>query len=261
VSAEAVGWVFKESPYKGAMFALHLAIADTVNDTYGNELWASVAHLAGKARLGERSVRKGLAEMVVDGNLELLSAQDGHVRRYRFLMPADPCTSCTPAQDAPLHVVPQTPARRAQTPAPRAETPAPRAPISQVTQENPSKEPNALERDLAAAHRRTPPASEFDEFWTVYPLRKAKGAARTAWAKALKKTDAHVIIAAAASYRDDPNRDPRFTKHPATWLNGECWNDEPTERRRAKGVSAAQRWLDRQTGVIDYPEPPEAIER
>jgi hypothetical protein len=24
-------------------------------------------------------------------------------------------------------------------------------------------------------------------------------------------------------------QDPKFTKHPATWLNAECWTDEPAE--------------------------------
>ena len=28
-----------------------------------------------------------------------------------------------------------------------------------------------------------------------------------------------------AAQRD--GEDPQFTKHPATWLNGKCWTDEP----------------------------------
>lgn len=117
----------------------------------------------------------------------------------------------------------------------------------------------ALVADLAAARTYQPPRTPFDEFWDTYPIRKSKGAARTAWAKALKKADAETIIAAAAAYRDDPRRDPDFTKHPATWLNDECWNDEtPVERRRSKGVSAAQRFLDRQQGI---PDRPKVIER
>ena len=65
----------------------------------------------------------------------------------------------------------------------------------------------------------------------MYPRRTAKGAARTAWAKALKKADADTIIAGAVAYRDDPHRHPAFTKNPATWLNGECWNDDPLPAR------------------------------
>ena len=80
-----------------------------------------------------------------------------------------------------------------------------------------------LNTQCAAAH--APDA--FDEFWSVYPAKKAKGAARKAWITATKKATPEAIIAAAARYRDDPYRG--FTKHPATWLNGECWEDEDSE--------------------------------
>jgi hypothetical protein len=48
------------------------------------------------------------------------------------------------------------------------------------------------------------------------------------------------LIEAAAAYRNSPRRspDPKFTKHPATWLNQECWADEETvapARRRSPG--------------------------
>lgn len=246
MSAEATGWAFKSSPYKGALFVLHLAIADTVNDAYKNELWASVGNLAEKARLGERIVRKGLSQMVADGLLELVSAKDGHVRRYRFLMPADPCTTCTPAQGAPLHSV-QKPLHVVPEPLHTVPgTPARGAPYPNRTQEEPKQEPNTLAADIAASHRR-PDDVAFDEFWAVYPLRKAKGAAKTAWGKALKRATAEVIIAGAVAYAEDPTRKPEFTKHPATWLNADCWTDEhhAPVRTRAKGTAAALRALDR----------------
>lgn len=66
----------------------------------------------------------------------------------------------------------------------------------------------------------------FNEFWEVYPLRKAKGAALKAWAKALKQATADEIIAGAARYRDDPQRKPDFTAHAASWLNAARWEDE-----------------------------------
>lgn len=248
MSSQAVGWVFAESPYKGAAFALHLAIADTVNDAYENELWASVSTLAEKARLGERIVRKVMQQMVDDGLLELLSARNGHIRRYRFLMPANPCTSCTPAQDAPLHDVPQTPAPRSATPAPGAQTPARRAPITTKNTDEPNGEPNPLGADLAQArdHRR-PAVVAFDEFWAVYPKRKSKGEALVAWKRAVTLAEPQAIIDAAIAYRDDPNRDPDFTKYPATWLNKRCWLDEyePPARKQSKGTRAALRVLER----------------
>ena len=67
---------------------------------------------------------------------------------------------------------------------------------------------------------------EFVAFWNVYPSRTGKGQARLAFAKALKKADLQTIVDGATRYRDDPSRNPSYTKNPTTWLNGECWADE-----------------------------------
>lgn len=246
MSAEATGWVFKQSPYKGALFTLHLAIADIVNDTHGNELWASVATLAEKARLGDRIVRKGLLQMVDDGLLELLSSTNGQARRFRFVIP-DRGTQDRAAPHATPAPHASTAALSTESAAPGAGTAARRAPISQVTQVEPKQEPKTPSTALA----RSVVEGCFDEFWSVYPKRKAKGEARTAFAKALKRTDAQSIIEGAIAYRDDPTRKDEYTKHPATWLNADCWTDEhaPPRRTHSKGTARVMAYLERkQTG-------------
>lgn len=66
---------------------------------------------------------------------------------------------------------------------------------------------------------------DFDTFWRAYPRRISKGAARTAFARAIRKTSLEIMLAAIADYiRLKPERID--FKHPATWLNGECWDDE-----------------------------------
>jgi hypothetical protein len=59
-------------------------------------------------------------------------------------------------------------------------------------------------------------------------VHKARGAAVTAYNKALKKTDPATLLAAGKRYRDEPQVKRGYGKHPATWLNQECWLDEPT---------------------------------
>lgn len=84
--------------------------------------------------------------------------------------------------------------------------------------------------------RRTKPTANpaFDEFYSIYPRKVAKPDARKAWDKAIKNgASPTAVIAGAARYRDDPDRrrrEPQYTAHPATWLNGERWLDPPTER-------------------------------
>lgn len=70
--------------------------------------------------------------------------------------------------------------------------------------------------------------SDFDKFWDIYPRKVAKGAARKAWRQALKQVDSAVIIQGAKRYASERRaQNPVYTKHPATWLSGACWEDEP----------------------------------
>lgn len=71
----------------------------------------------------------------------------------------------------------------------------------------------------------------FDEFWDCVPRKVGKGAARKAWRAAVKKADADEIIAGMVRYFEEQSgKDPKFIAHPATWLNGERWSDEPVKQ-------------------------------
>ena len=74
---------------------------------------------------------------------------------------------------------------------------------------------------------------DFTAFWSAYPRKEGKGAARKAYRKALQTVPPETLIEAAERYRDDPNRDAAYTAHASTWLNQERWNDEPLPQRSA----------------------------
>jgi hypothetical protein len=73
--------------------------------------------------------------------------------------------------------------------------------------------------------------SSFDAFWSVYPRRVAKKAARLAWAKLTPALQAEAMDALPKHVRQWKVRDTPMDKipHPATWLNGERWEDEVLE--------------------------------
>lgn len=78
----------------------------------------------------------------------------------------------------------------------------------------------------------TPIVPTFDDFYSIYPLKKSKDAARRAWDKAIKGESPEVIIAGAMRFASDPNLpEKKYIKHPSTWLNGGCWADEPEAPR------------------------------
>ena len=79
----------------------------------------------------------------------------------------------------------------------------------------------------------------FERFWSIYPRKVAKGQAKKTWGKMVKgMTDAEEhefadllvgAINAQKKGRQEHDRTGQFVppwKHPTTWLNGECWNDE-----------------------------------
>lgn len=69
----------------------------------------------------------------------------------------------------------------------------------------------------------------FQAFWHAYPRRIGKGAARTAFAKAMKVCDGDTIIQAALKYSkhcDSMGIERQYIPHPATWLNQERWEDD-----------------------------------
>ena len=77
----------------------------------------------------------------------------------------------------------------------------------------------------------SPLETPFEEFWKIYPRKVAKAEAQKAWAKAVKKTPAEVILLGAKRYADDPYRQLVYTAHPATWINQERWGDDPLPPR------------------------------
>lgn len=68
-------------------------------------------------------------------------------------------------------------------------------------------------------------SGNFETWWRQYPRKVGKGAARKAYERVVKtgKAAPQELLAGLARYHPDP----KFTKHPATWLNAECWLDEP----------------------------------
>jgi hypothetical protein len=112
--------------------------------------------------------------------------------------------------------------------------------------------------DAAAPRLIAPPS--FQDFWQAYPRKRDRPAAEKAWAKAVKRADPAVIVAAAADHRTDPNRDEAFTRYPATWLNGDGWADGPLPPRTSSPApNRVQSNLDRlrQQIGLDTPTSPE----
>ena len=261
VSVRITSRVWESSPYAESALLVHLALADWCDDE--GVCYPSQEKIAAKSRVSARWVRELMKRMVDDGYLEVLSeSKRGVSRRYRLTFPGSefhgskfPGTERSNDRNS-LH-------NDRNSVTPMTGTPASREPSLE-----PSEEPSV---------RTVNKPDDFDAFWSAYPRREAKAAARKAWVKAVTVADPQAIIAGAQRYRDDPNRESEFTAHPATWLNAGRWEDDPlpprsrprsAQQARSDDFAATMEWAKAQDarrgleavgGISDTGEPFRAL--
>lgn len=94
---------------------------------------------------------------------------------------------------------------------------------------------NQLPKDSSSPAAQTEEPTEdlhleaFGAFWSNYPKKRDREAAKKAWIAAIKRgaDPQHMIDRAQGYARERFGQDPKYTKYPATWLNKGCYDDEP----------------------------------
>ena len=102
----------------------------------------------------------------------------------------------------------------------------------------------------------------FADFYDAYPRKEKRRTAAKAYAAALRRTDPTTILAGAQRFAADPNLPERqYIPHPATWLNGDGWDDDPLPDRRPSGrVAPADPWAEAFDALTARPSDPHQIE-
>jgi len=135
-----------------------------------------------------------------------------------------------------------------EDPVPKEEIPGIVPPVLAGSDSDSGKPPAKTKKPKPA-----PPG--FEQFWKAYPVRKAKEAAAKAYGKAVAKVAAErgvdaaaaagVILEAAGRYASECRGvEPSYRKHPATWLNGGCWDDEPQQAVGRGGQPSSYQGLE-----------------
>jgi hypothetical protein len=84
----------------------------------------------------------------------------------------------------------------------------------------------------------------FSEWYALYPRKDAKGAARLAFRRALKKASVEEIMEGTRRYAAYvAGKERRFVCLPATFLNGERWADETPTATRSDSALGEATWL------------------
>lgn len=88
-------------------------------------------------------------------------------------------------------------------------------------------------------------AEDFMDWYLEYPRKASRAVAEKAYTKARKAATAEELLDGAKRYAADPNREQEFTKLPATWLNGGCWEDGPLPARGSgRTTTAAEKRME-----------------
>jgi hypothetical protein len=193
VSIEAMNHVWKSTPYSPALSYILMAIADVVNDTHGNTFYMSIPNLAIKANCSERTIQRSLRQFEEDGWLTLTAQGNGRDSahyQFNFVVNFPKVTNCPKVTESAPKVT-----NRVSIPISYTKNP--------ITQTS----------------------NQFQEFWDIYPRKVGKAQAHKAFPKALKKIPFQDLLAGVKSLASDPKLDLTFCPHPASWLNGERWED------------------------------------
>jgi hypothetical protein len=69
---------------------------------------------------------------------------------------------------------------------------------------------------------------EFKEFYLLYPLKKSKLAAEKKWKLLSPDNQSKCLeVLKSTGFKEwVSNQDPKYLKHPSTWINQGCWEDE-----------------------------------
>jgi len=126
-------------------------------------------------------------------------------------------------------------------------------------------------KSLRATVQQAAQDDDFNVFWEVYPVKKGKAKARSAWAKAKGKIKIDLLAKLEAQKTQDDEWLRGFAPHPATYLNGERWNDSITPPKPNGGFDVkppketlaarlTRKAISEQQGAIDRPERPDHAE-
>lgn len=220
-------------PCAKLLFTWMIAHADNVGRMRGEAAYVRAAVIPHEPKVSDKDVASWLSEMValglitwysVDGGSYIqLSSWEKHQRLDRMKSSAFPAPPATTGNqrlpEVEVEVEVEVEGKDLVRPGSNARS-----------QSTPEATPEAAPKKKRP---RTNPEAEHPDFaawYAAYPRHTARRKASQAYQAAIKRgASPEALLAGAKAYSGLPDREPRFTKHPATWLNQDCWLDEQPE--------------------------------
>lgn len=196
-----------------------LAVFTALSSFAGKDrvVWPSLRTLAKMVGLQERSARRHVAELEAAGVISRVTRFDESGRQMSNTYLLDiPWSRLATRADSPVLPEGDSPARG------EADSPV-RQTVSKGTV------PKEQHTNARVRARESEIQKEFDDWYQQYPRKVSHGTAERAFATVRRDgVSLETLIDGAKRYSAQvAGKEARYVKHPATWLNGKCWLDEP----------------------------------
>lgn len=227
-----------------------LSISSRCRD-HNRESWAKQRTIAEALGVTRESVCRAVNRLKSRGHIQVehVFGEAGEQRSSRYFVPLDVISASPP------------PCAMDHTPRDACVTPPVIPTITPITEtvehrpenkDSPPVRPPAGELALTAPSPKPDSDAAFEAFWKAYPNKKSKGAARTAFARAIKRAPVAHLMAGLerAKAMDRRFRDLKFTPHASTWLNAEGFNDEHASHHHQNDPRHSQREHPKPSGGL-----------
>jgi hypothetical protein len=245
MSVQAISWALSVQAGSPSAKCTLLCIAN-----YADELgrcWPAQATLAKQSEQSTDTIQRRIIDLEKNGLLTrserpLQNGRPGGLFFYQLLMNGS-------TQSPVIETMPQSAARSKSEPqnaanhAAKSKKPC-RTVAALPTTKNPSvrKKEDIEIQQLVLSGGASPsgwPSDYREQFWQAYPRKLEKKAALTKLDTIRKAREVEwpKFIAAVLRYAAEQlaRGEPQYTKHPTTWLNRGCWDDEPQGVQNGSG--------------------------
>ena len=256
MSTELVSWALEVPIKTAAAKVVLIAICDKIHKG-SPYFYGSQEYLAKRACVSDRQVRAHLSWLEKQGHIRREKRTSGEGKRltdHIFVRPEFGVKATGNPSYEPAEV------ERTSTGSLASEPPE----IERINHRKPTSDKTAVDtEDNTSKSFELFPKEEgqdisklFDEWWEHVPTgrKKDRKACRQIFTRVLKKREAtfEELLAGMKSYTTaNQGTELQFIKHPKTWLNGECWNDEVAPPGSTAGVgenfAAREVYVDAQT--------------
>lgn len=232
MSLDAQDWVWTHSKSKGTARLVLLAIADKASGV-DCSAYAGTTMLVQRTNAARSSVIVAVDKLLESKELATVEDRKGPKGETVYSLPMAVGYKRSTSEGGPDSGPLQNPDRSGnRTPGgpksvpPRSGIQTPTGPDSEPHNPRNAEKPKRNTKDSSSAADHL---EAFGAFWVTYPKKKDREEAKKAWVAAIKRgaSPEHIVQAAQTYARDRANKDPQYTKYPATWLNKGCYDDEP----------------------------------